>query len=98
MNRQKFISKYKKPSTLAYLGNVWCSWNARQARECGTRERCISKMREIAKQYGTDHMGANCFDDWDLEEDVDFSREPVFQDNGIEIGSMRIIGKAYYRS
>lgn len=98
MNRHNFIDDYTKPSNLAYLGKVWCSWNASQARECKTREMCIHTMREAAKKYGVEHMGANCFDSWDLEENVDFSHEPIFQDNGIEIGSMRITGRAYYKS
>lgn len=84
MNRQVYVHDYKKPSTTVYLAQVWCSWNAAQVREAGTRVMAIYLMRESAKNYGISRFGANIFDDWNLE------------DTGS--GCMRIEGRAYYRS
>lgn len=90
MNRFSFMVGQKRPATLNPLGKVWCSWNAFQARECGTRENAIYTMRQRAIAYGMDSMGANVFDEWELEEEVDWSQQTH--------GYMRLTGQAYYRS
>jgi len=98
MNRFAYIDEYKKPSSLVLIGSVYCNWNAEQARKWKTRDACISRMKIVASAYGETQMGANYFNDWTVENGMKWQHLPIFDENGIEHGSMRVSAKAYYRS
>lgn len=98
MKRSLYMNGYRKPSTLTYRGDVWCSWSAAQARQWITRDACIEKLMSNAMAYGETKFGANHFGKWQVDDTIRWGSPPVLGPNGIEFGSIRARAKAYYKS